>query len=121
MKKPQLIELLQRIRAIHAAPRLIVAGSQALYGAVASAPPIVEFSMEADLLLVGEAFQARADIDQHFGMDSPFQSETGFYAHSVGMGTITLVAGWEERLVPFGREEGLANVWALENHDLAAS
>ena len=121
MKRPQLIELLQRIRAIHPAPRFIVAGSQALYGRVASVPAVVEVSMEADLLLVREAFQARADIDQHFGMDSPFQAETGFYAHPVGLGTITLVPGWEERLVPFGVAEGLHNVWALEIHDLAAS
>ena len=92
-----------------------------LLGTAASAPSIVQISMEADLLLTGEAFRARADIDRHFGMDSPFQAETGFYAHAVGLGTITLVPGWEERLVPFGRDEGLVNIWALEIHDLAAS
>ena len=115
------MELLQRIRASHATTRLIVAGSQAIYGFVASAPAIVEISMEADLLLIRAAFQARAEIEEHFGMNSPFQAEAGFYAHSVGLGTITLPAGWEERLVPFGRDEGLPNVWALEIHDLAAS
>src|SRR5206468_7306217 len=46
---------------------------------------------------------------------------SGFYAHPLGLGTISVPRGWDERLVPFGREEGLENVWALEIHDLAAS
>ena len=121
MKRPQLIELLQRIRASQAETRLIVAGSQALYASTGTAPAVVEFSLEADLLLVREAFPARADIETNFGMDSAFQAETGFYAHPVGLGTIVLPAGWEARLVPFGRDEGLVNVWALEIHDLLAS
>ena len=121
MKRPQLVELLQRIRASHSETRLIIAGSQALYGTIRSAPAVVELSIEADLLLIREAFQARSEIEQHFGMNSPFQAEVGFYAHPLGLGTITLVPGWEERLVPFGRDEGLTNVSALEIHDLAAS
>jgi len=121
MKRPQLIELLQRIQASHPDTRLIVAGSQALYATVPSAPAVVELSIEADLLLIQEAFQARFAIEQHYGMDSPFQAETGFYAHPLGLGTIVVPPGWEERLVPFGRDAGLGNVWALEIHDLAAS
>jgi hypothetical protein len=121
MKRPQLIELLQRIRATQAEPRLIVAGSQALYASTNDAPAVVEFSIEADLLLVREAFQARAEIESSFGMDSAFQAEVGFYAHPVGLPTVVLPAGWEQRLVPFGRDEGLDNVWALELHDLLAS
>src|SRR5438105_9853067 len=54
-------------------------------------------------------------------MDSAFQAETGFYAHPLGLGTITVPRGWEGRLIPFGREDGLLNVWALEIHDLAAT
>jgi hypothetical protein len=121
MKRPQLIELLQRIRTSHPETRLIVAGSQAFYAFTGTAPAVITFSIEADLLLVREAFAARADLETNFGMDSAFQAETGFYAHPVGLGTIVLSAGWEERLVPFGRDEGLINVWALELHDLLAS
>jgi len=47
--------------------------------------------------------------------------ETGTHLHPVGVGTITLPPGWAERLVPFGVEDGLKNVWALEIHDLASS
>jgi hypothetical protein len=121
MKRPQLNELLRRIRAIHADIPLIVVGSQALYASVESLPAVAEISMEVDLLLVREAFQARAHIEQCFGMDSSFQSEAGIYAHPVGLATVILPKGWEERLIPFGRDDGLVNVWALEIHDLAAS
>ena len=55
MKRPQLVELLQRVRANHPESRLVIAGSQALYGTVRVAPAVVELSIEADLLLVREA------------------------------------------------------------------
>ena len=54
-------------------------------------------------------------------MESSHLRETGVFAHPVGLATIVLPSGWEERLVSFGRQEGLANVWALELHDLLAS
>ncbi len=121
MKRLALLDLLQRLQERQPAVRIILAGSQALYAHSESAPEFVELSMEADLLLVREAFPARADIEAEFGMNSPFQTESGTYAHPLGLGTITLPRGWEERLVPFGRDDGLRNIWALEIHDLAAS
>lgn len=81
----------------------------------------MEVSIEADLLLVGDAFKARGDIETVFGMNSEFQAETGLYAHPLGLGTITVPPGWQERIVPFGREATLENVWTLEIHDLAVS
>jgi hypothetical protein len=72
-------------------------------------------------LLTGEDFVHRQAIEDGFGMTSEYLARTGVFAHPVGLGTITVPPGWEERLVPFGREEGLANVWALEIHDLAAT
>ena len=48
MKKQQVVELLQRVRDHHEEVRLIVAGSQALYGTVQTAPAVVELSIEAD-------------------------------------------------------------------------
>lgn len=121
MKKHQLGELLRAVANEHPTARLVLGGSQALHGHVFSVPSLVELSMEADLLLTGEAFKARRQIEDLFGMESPYQRETGLYAHPVGLGTITLHPGWEGRLVPFGRDAGLNNVWALEIHDLAVS
>ncbi len=121
MTRTRLLDLLRRATALSAGQRLILAGSQAFYAAANSAPQLVERSEEADLLLVGVERSLFLKLEEALGMESAFLRETGVFAHPVGLGTITLVRGWEERLVPFGREEGLANVWALEIHDLAAS
>jgi hypothetical protein len=121
MTKVRLLDLLRRATALSAGQRLILAGSQAYYAATASALPLVERSEEADLLLVGVNRGLFLQLEDALGMESPHLRETGVFAHPVGLGTIVLPAGWEERLVPFGRDEGLVNVWALEIHDLAAS
>ena len=121
MKKHQLHELLGSVVARYPSVRLILAGSQALFGHLASVPSVVEQSIEADLLLTDEAFKARQQIEDEFGMESPYQETTGLYVHPVGLGTITVPRGWEQRLVRFGRDHGWSNVWALEVHDLTAS
>jgi hypothetical protein len=121
MKRLQLDELVGSVVARHPAIRLIIAGSQALYARFGSAPEVVEQSLEADLLLTGDSFKARRQIEEEFGMGSPYQGSTGLYAHPVGLGTVVLPGGWEERLIPFGRDHGWQNVWALEIHDLAAT
>src|ERR1051325_4816885 len=97
MKTNQLHDLLAGIVRRNPGVRLILAGSQALYGHTQFVPDIVKMSMEADLLLTGDAFRARRDIEGEFGMESLYQGETGIYAHPVGLGTITLPKGWEER------------------------
>jgi hypothetical protein len=81
----------------------------------------VERSEEADLLLVGVERSLFLRLEEALGMESPYLRETGVFAHPVGLGTITVPPGWEQRLVPFGREDGLINVWALEIHDLATT
>ena len=121
MTRFRLMDLLRRAANLSAGQRLILAGSQAFYAARPSAPDLVERSEEADLLLVGVERSLFLRLEEALGMESAYLRETGVFAHPVGLGTITLVRGWEERLVPFGRDEGLPNVWALEIHDLAAS
>ena len=121
MTRTRLMNLLRRATELSGGQRLILAGSQAFYAAAAAAPELVERSEEVDLLLVGVERSLFQRLNEALGMESPYLLETGVFAHPVGLGTITLAAGWEERLVAFGREEGLANVWALEIHDLVAS
>jgi len=121
MNRQQLIDLAQAVTASIPLQRFVIAGSQAFYGTCRSDPEIVLQSIEADVLLTGDDFMHRRAIEDAFGMTSRFLARTGVFAHAVGLGTITVPRGWEERLVPFGREEGLANVWALEIHDLAAT
>ena len=121
MTKSRLLDLLRRATVLSAGQRLILAGSQAFYASASSAPHLVERSEEADLLLVGVDRSLFLRLDEALGMESPHLRETGVFAHPVGLGTIVLPSGWEQRLVPFGQDEGLPNVWALEIHDLAAS
>lgn len=54
-------------------------------------------------------------------MESAYLRQTGTFAHPIGLGTIVLPKGWQARLIPFGRDEGLSSVFALEINDLAAS
>ena len=121
MNRPQLVDLARAVITTVPLRRLLVAGSQAFYGASRSDPAIVLQSIEADVLLTGGDFAHRQAIEDGFGMASEYLARTGVFAHPVGLGTITLPSGWEERLVPFGRADGLPNVWTLEIHDLAAS
>ena len=121
MTKHRLLDLLRHAVALSAGQRLILAGSQAFYALGHSAPDLVERSEEADLLLVGADCSLFLRLEEVLGMESPHLRETGVFAHPVGLGTIVLPAGWEERLVAFGQDEGLLNVWALEIHDLLAS
>lgn len=121
MRKSQLLALLRRAVLLAPGQRLIVTGSQAFHAASAFTPETVVLSEEADLLLVDAPpglFDLLAD---ELGMKSELMLETGTHVHPLGIGTVTLPPGWDARLVPFGRAEGLENVWALELCDLAAS
>jgi hypothetical protein len=121
MTRSRLFDLLQRAANLSAGQRLILAGSQAIYAFASDAPLLVERSEEADLLLVGVDRNLFLRLEEALGMESPHLRETGVFAHPVGLGTIVLPDGWEARLVSFGGDEGLINVWALEIHDLLAS
>src|SRR5438105_4300084 len=112
--RTRLLDLLRRASDLSAGQRLILAGSQAFYASASSAPELVERSEEADLLLVGVPRDLFLRLEEALGMESPYLRETGVFAHPVGLGTITVPQGWEQRLIPFGRGERLLNVWALE-------
>ena len=110
MKKSPLIELLRDILGAAAVRQVVIAGSQAFHGLEKTAPAVVVQSIEVDILLIREDFSLRQAIENRFGMGSAYLSRKGVFAHPVGLGTITLHPGWEARLVPFGRDEGLNNV-----------
>ena len=93
MTRTRLMHLLRRATVLSGGQRLILAGSQAFYAAAPSAPELVERSEEADLLLVGVERSLFQRLNEALGMESPYLLETGVFAHPVGPGTITLVAG----------------------------
>jgi len=100
----------------------VVVGSQAIVGLYADPPAEMLRSMEIDLY-PKNAPDRGIDIDGALGEGSPFQSQYGYYAHSVGPETATAPEGWEDRLKPVTippRVQGRPSVtaWCIEVHDL---
>jgi hypothetical protein len=101
--------------------QIVVIGSQSILGSIATPPPALTVSMEADLYPMNSPERAD-DIDGAIGEGSLFHEEFGYYAQGVGPETATLPKGWRERLVSLKNAntrgvEGLC----LEPHDLAIS
>lgn len=102
--------------------KIVVVGSQAIFGSVDKPPGSMLMSMEADLYPLGDPDKA-TEIDASLGDGSQFQSTYGYYAHGVGPETAKAPAGWVDRLVevqipPRVRQrEGLIAL-CLEAHDL---
>jgi hypothetical protein len=58
----------------------------------------------------------RAVIEQ-IGFASGFQETHGYYADAVGLATVVLPTGWQERLVPLVDGAGILRAHCLEVHD----
>ena len=62
----------------------------------------------------------RAVIEQ-IGFASSFQETHGYYADAVGLATVVLPSGWQERLVPLTDESGKLHAYCLEVYDTCVS
>lgn len=99
----------------------IIAGSQAVHAVTDVLPEIARRSVECDLLYAGGKADIRALVNKEFGVLTAYQDETGHYADAVGLATIILPTGWEERLVPLEDENGELIAQCVEIHDVAIS
>ena len=65
--------------------------------------------------------ETRAEINKKLGVFSQYQIEHGFYADALGLATVILPTGWQERLQKLTNEDGetIANV--AEIYDIAVS
>jgi len=52
---------------------------------------------------------------------SSYQFEQGFYADALGLATVILPTGWQERLQKFEDENGNVIAYVAEIHDIAIS
>ena len=102
------------------APLPVIVGSQSFH-AVGDLflPESVEQSIECDFYLPAGS-PHRALLEAKLGADSDYQARRGFYAHTVGAGTVIPPPGWEGRLQPVRDEQGTTWALALELHDTAA-
>ena len=121
MNKEQLLELSERVKEVAGVDVPIIVGSQSVYAVTRLVPESVRQSVECDfLLLTAKAPAYRAVIEQ-IGFASTFQEEHGYYADAVGLATVVLPPGWQDRLVPLTDESGQLRAYCLEVHDTCVS
>jgi hypothetical protein len=99
----------------------VIVGSQSLYGVTPHVPDIVKRSVECDFLLLAVGPPAFRAVIEQIGFASSFQETHGYYADAVGLATVVLPTGWQERLVPLADESGNIQAYCLEMHDTCVS
>ena len=120
MRKSDLFELVLAIKSLTPEEMPIIVGSQAVHLVTNFPPEIVRQSIECDFLFTGKS-KTRTEINKKLGVFSKYQIENGFYADALGLATVVLPTGWQERLRKLEDENGemVANV--AEIHDIAVS
>lgn len=63
----------------------------------------------------------RTEINKKLGVFSQFQIGHGFYADALGLATVILPTGWQERLQNLKDESGNTIAKTAEIHDIAVS
>ena len=121
MNKEQLFDLAERVKLVAGVELPVIVGSQSLYGVTSQVPDIVKRSVECDFLLLAAGPPAFRAVIEQIGFASSFQETHGYYADAVGLATVVLPTGWQERLVPLTDEAGKLHAYCLEVHDTCVS
>lgn len=122
MQKSYLFELISLVNKVLSKNEVpVIVGSQALFAQTDHPPLIVRESRECDFLLFDGKASERDTINREFGIFSSFAGEKGYYADALGLATVVLPDGWQERLVPLVDPEGKVVAKCLDIYDLAAS
>ncbi|MDQ3634241.1 MAG: hypothetical protein M3405_06990 [Acidobacteriota bacterium] len=120
MRKQNLFELTAEVRKIIGELPIIV-GSQAIFAITDFPPEIVQKSVECDFLLLKEFAKLRPKLDEKLGIFSKRQQETGFYADILGLATVVLPDGWQNRVTELKDENEKVLAFCVEIHDIAIS
>jgi hypothetical protein len=121
MKRRDLEHLIRASADIADDDEIIVIGSQAILGQYPEAPEELCVSNEADVYPKSHPERWEL-IDGSIGKLSPFHDTFGYYAQGVEVGTATLPAGWDARLVRLSNQNTRGAVdLCLEAHDLVIS
>lgn len=121
MRKSDLFELISAINLLAPDETPIIVGSQAIYIVTDFPPEIIRQSIECDFLFIGGKTEIRTEINKKLGIFSQFQIEHGFYADALGLATVVLPTGWQERLQNLKDESGNTIAKTVEIHDIAVS
>jgi len=120
VRKRNLFDLIFEVRKLTSEPPVIV-GSQAIFAVTYYPPEIARRSVECDFLLLKRMAEVRPKITENLGLFSEYQQQTGFYADVLGLATVVLPSGWEERLVELKNEAGEITAFCAEIHDVCVS
>lgn len=121
MNREQFDHAIRAASAVLGVDELIVIGSQAVHGSLASGlPDEAQRSMEVDIVPPDDPDGRRADvIDASIGEASMFHETFGYYSQGVSEQTAILPDGWRDRLVRYESPAATGVVaWCLELHDL---
>ncbi len=121
MNKEQLLDLTERIKLVAGVEMPIIVGSQSLYAVTTFVPESVKQSIECDFLLLAVGPPIYRAVIEQIGFASSFQETHGYYADAVGLATVVLPTGWQERLLPLADEQGTLHAYCLEIHDTCVS
>lgn len=121
VNKEQLFDLTERVKLVAGVELPVIVGSQSIYGITSQVPDIVKRSVECDFLLLAVGPPAFRAVIEQIGFASSFQETHGYYADAVGLATVVLPTGWQERLVPLADEAGNLHTYCLEVHDTCVS
>jgi hypothetical protein len=72
-------------------------------------------------MLAAAGSEAIRAVNETLGILSPFSRENGYFADALGLATVVLPPGWQERLLPLKDEDGQVVALCLETHDVAVS
>ena len=117
MNREQLLDLIERVKLVAGVELPVIVGSQSLYAVTSHVPDIVRRSVECDFLLLAVGPPAFRAVIEQIGFASSFQETHGYYADAVGLATVVLPTGWQERLVPLADDAGNLHAYCLEVHD----
>src|SRR5215213_3897426 len=121
VNREQLFDLTERVKLVVGIELPVIVGSQSLYGVTSQVPDIVKRSVECDFLLLAVGPPAFRAVIEQIGFASSFQETHGYYADAVGLATVVLPTGWQERLAPLTDEASNLHAYCLEVHDTCAS
>jgi hypothetical protein len=109
VKKEYLIDLIHRVRALTGVSEPVIVGSQSLYAATEDVPVMVKDCIECDFLLATARIEAMRIVNQELGILSDFSRANGYFADGLGLATVVLVPGWEQRLQAFKDQQDNSN------------
>jgi hypothetical protein len=121
VKKEQALKLAEQVSELTGIATPIIVGSQSLYALTEDVPEAVRQSVECDFLLADASVEGFRKVISEIGFASDFQARTGFYADALGLATVVLPPGWQERLLPLTDADGRVGAYCLEVYDACVS